>query len=263
MENAGGIEKLGGSMKRRGNRHIYIPDTQVRKGVPIDHLKACGNYIAEKRPHVVICGGDFADMPSLGTHKPKGHGDYENARYMNDIVAVHNGMRNLMLPFVGIKGYNPKLVLTLGNHEDRITRTIKADPVLQGKLSLDDLNYKYWGWQVVPFLRPIKINGILYSHYFVTGIMDRPICRASQLITKYHQSCIAGHQQGRDIAYGKYADGRPITSIIAGSFYQHKESYLSPQSNNHWRGIYMLNEVHDGSFDEMPVSLGFLKERYL
>jgi hypothetical protein len=29
-----------------------------------------------------------------------------------------------------------------------------------------------------------------------------------------------------------------------------------------WRGIYVLNEVKDGCFDEMPVSLDYLKERY-
>jgi hypothetical protein len=54
-----------------------------------------------------------------------------------------------------------------------------------------------------------------------------------------------------------------MTAIIAGSFYEHEETYMSPQSNNHWRGIYELNEVKDGSFDEMAVSLKFLKRKYL
>lgn len=250
-------------MKNKGKRHIYIPDAQVKPGVPTAHLKACGNYIAEKRPDVIVCAGDFADMPSLSTHKPKGHMDYEGKRYMKDIVAVHDAMRLLMVPFIGIKDYEPKMVLTLGNHEDRITRAVKADPMLEGKIGLTDLDYEEWGWKVVPYLKPIKIDGVTYCHYFVTGVYDKAISKASQLITKYHQSCIAGHQQGRDIAYGKHADGSPITSIIAGSFYEHDEDYLSPQSNNHWRGIYMLNEVHDGSFDEMAVSLNFLKRKYL
>jgi hypothetical protein len=119
------------------------------------------------------------------------------------------------------------------------------------------------GWEVVPFLKPKKIDGILYCHYFVTGVYDKPITKAARIIQQYHMSAIAGHQQGRDIAYAKNGEGKPLTAIIAGSFYEHEEDYLSPQSNNHWRGIYVLNEVKGGSFDEMAVSLKFLKRKYL
>jgi hypothetical protein len=73
---------------------------------------------------------------------------------------------------------------------------------------------------------------------------------------------VAGHQQGRDIAYGKRADGKPITAIIAGSFYLHDEPYLNPITNSVWRGIYMLHEVNQGSFDEMAVSIGYLERKY-
>ena len=249
--------------KRKGRRHIFIPDCQVKKGVPTDHLEACGNYIAAKRPDVVICAGDFADMPSLSTHKKRGHIDFEGARYLEDIISANQGMEKLIAPFRTLKGYKPQMVLTLGNHEDRITRAIAADPRLIGKLGLSDLYYEELGWTVVPFLKPITIDGVTYCHYFVTGVYDKAVSKAAQLITRYHQSCVAGHQQGRDIAYGKHADGHPITSIIAGSFYEHDENYLSPQSNNHWRGIYVFNEVHEGSFDETSVSLNYLKEKYL
>jgi hypothetical protein len=75
-------------------------------------------------------------------------------------------------------------------------------------------------------------------------------------------SCVAGHQQGRDVAYSKRGDGRQMTSIIAGSSYPDDESYLNSQTNKHWRGIIMLNEVEDGSFDEMFVSTDYLLRKY-
>jgi hypothetical protein len=53
-----------------------------------------------------------------------------------------------------------------------------------------------------------------------------------------------------------------MTGLFAGICYQHDESYLTPQTNGSWAGIWMLNEVVDGSFDELPVSLPYLKERY-
>ena len=32
---------------------FIIPDTQVKPGVPLNHLEAAGNYIADKKPDVV------------------------------------------------------------------------------------------------------------------------------------------------------------------------------------------------------------------
>jgi len=255
--------KMKNEIKRIGKRHLVIPDCQVKPGKSNVYLEACGNYIVAKRPDSVICLGDFADMPSLQSHKKRGHISYEGARYLKDIYAVRLGMSKLLMPIRATKDYDPNLIMIMGNHENRIVRAVESDPRLEGKLSLKDLGYEANRWKVIPFLQPYTKDGIVYSHYFVSGVMDRPISKASQLLTKYHQSCFAGHQQGRDIAYGKRADGRPLTAIIAGSFYEHDEDYLSPQSNNHWRGIYVLNEVKDGSFDEMAVSLKFLKARYL
>ena len=92
--------------------------------------------------------------------------------------------------------------------------------------------------------------------------MGRPTTSATAMVSKLHMSCIAGHQQGKQIAYAKRPDGSVITCIIAGSCYEHNETYLDIQSNNYWRGIIMLHEVNNGSFDEMFVSLKYLKEKY-
>jgi len=53
-----------------------------------------------------------------------------------------------------------------------------------------------------------------------------------------------------------------MTGLFAGIFYQHDEEYLNPQTNGSWRGIWMLHEVNNGSFDEMPVSINYLRKRY-
>ena len=52
-------------------RHIFIPDTQVKTGTPTEHLIAAGNYIASKRPDVIIHAGDHWDMPSLSSYEKK------------------------------------------------------------------------------------------------------------------------------------------------------------------------------------------------
>ena len=160
------------------------------------------------------------------------------------------------------KQYRPRMVLTLGNHENRIDRATEGDPKLYGTIGIDDLRYAEAGWEVFDFLDPVIIDGVVYSHYLVSGVMGRPIGSASSMISKTHQSCVVGHQQGRQVAYGRRADGSAITCIIAGSCYLHNEEYMGNQGNNHWRGLVVLHEVKDGQFDEMFVSLDYLRKKY-
>ena len=100
-----------------------------------------------------------------------------------------------------------------------------------------------------------------YSHYFVTGVAGRAASSAAVQLRKTNMSCIAGHQQGKQIAYATRADGSTITSIIAGSCYEHDEDYMSPQGNKHWRGCFMCHQVNDCAFDEMWLSLAYLNTR--
>lgn len=252
-------------------RHIVIPDCQIRPGDNLDFLKAVGNYVVEKRPDVLINIGDFADMPSLSSYDV-GKKSFEGRRYKADIEAAHQGMETLMGPLKRFNEkqrrtkhvqYVPRLVCTLGNHENRINRAVNDDPKLEGVLSVNDLKYESFGWEVYPFLDVVVLNGVAYSHYFVTGVAGRPASSAAAQLRRTNMSSVAGHQQGLQIATGSRADGARLTSIIAGSCYQHDEDYLGPQGNKHWRGILVLHDVHDGEFDLMPVSLDYLTRKYL
>src|SRR3990167_2392218 len=105
------------------------------------------------------------------------------------------------------------------NHTDRITRAIEADRKLEGTISLDDLPYKKWGYEVIPFKEPINLNGIMYCHYFTTGEIGRPVTSARALTIKKHQSCVMGHNPATEIDMSQVrADGTPLISIFAGAF---------------------------------------------
>lgn len=249
-------------VSKHGARIAVVTDTQVRPGVPLEHLTWAGQYIAKKRPDVIVQIGDFEDMPSLSTHNKPGSLQLEGKRYKKDLEAVYRASDLFFDPIRRVSGYDPLCIMTLGNHADRITRAIKADPKLEGFMSLDDLKYNEAGWTVFPFLQPVTVAGVAFCHYFPSGVMGRPITSAAQILKTLHMSAFAGHQQGRDIAYSKRADGKDMTAIISGSFYQHAEEYMSPFTNNHWRGFYFLHEVKDGSFDEMAISLAYLKRRF-
>ena len=251
-------------------KHLVLPDTQIRDGDDLTFLSRIGSYILEKKPDKIICLGDFADMPSLSSYDV-GKKAFEGRRYKADIQAVHLAMETLLAPLASYnrkaaknhkERYNPELILTLGNHENRINRAINDDPKLDGTIGIDDLKYEEFGWKVHPFLDVVVVDGIAYSHYFTTGLLGRPCTTASAQLSKKHMSCVAGHQQGLQIATAHRADGARLTSIIAGSCYEHNEDYLSSQGNNHWRGLLMFHDIQDGQFDVMSVSLDYLKKKY-
>lgn len=252
-------------------RHLVIPDCQIRAGDNLDYLQAIGNYIVEKKPDVIINIGDFADMPSLSSYDV-GKKSFEGRRYLTDVDATKSAMEVLTGPLkqfnrkakIGHRErYTPKMVFCLGNHENRINRAVNDDAKLEGVLSIKDLGYEGFGWEVHPFLDVVILDGVAYSHYFVTGVAGRAASSAAAQLRKTNMSSIAGHQQGLQIATGSRADGSRLTSVIAGSCYEHDEDYLGPQGNKHWRGLLVLHDVHDGEFDLMPVSLDFLKKKYL
>jgi len=251
-------------------KHLIIPDTQVKDGVPLEHLSWAGEYIVYKKPDVIVMIGDFADMPSLSSYDV-GRKSFEGRRYTSDIKASLLGMQMLLDPLFDHNRrqaklkkpqYKPRMIMTLGNHENRINRAVDADAKLEGVLSPDDLQYEYFGWEVFPYLEPVVVDGVAYCHFFTSGVMGRPVTTAQALINKKHMSCVMGHVQGRQIAYGTRADGKQITGLFAGGFYQHDEAYLNHQGNQHWRGLWMLHEVSDGSFDEMPISMEYLRKKY-
>lgn len=251
-------------------RHLVLPDIQAKPGVDFEYLTRIGKYLVEKKPEKIICLGDFADMPSLSSYDV-GKKSFEGKRYIKDIEASHEAMNALLTPYYEYnrkarknkeKLYLPEFHLVLGNHENRINRAVNDDSKLEGVLSVDDLGYQGYGWKVYPFLDVVVVDGIAYSHYFTTGLMGRPVTTASACLAKKHMSCVQGHQQGLQIATGFRADGSMLTSIIAGSCYEHDEDYMSSQGNKHWRGFLMLHDVHDGVFDVMPVSLSYLEKKY-
>ena len=239
---------------------LFIPDTQARPGDDFDFLRCIGEYIMDKRPDVIVHAGDFADMESCSSWDI-GKKSFEGRRYRADIEAAHEAMEALLGP---MRRYNlqqrrnkkaiyrPRMVMTMGNHEDRITRCVNGSAMLDGTIGLADLKYEYYGWEVHDFLNVVTINGVGFSHFFQTGAMGRPAGSAQAQLAKKHMSTVAGHQQGLSTASAYRADGARITSIIAGSCMHTSHKVLTSDLR-----YVPLSEIKVGdqliSFDEGPL----------
>ena len=248
---------------------LVIPDTQCKPGVPMDHLTWASKAICDYRPDVVVHLGDHWDMPSLSSHDKAGSKYFEGKRYLADIEAGNEGMRLLLKDVKELqdkqkrnkeKIYKPRLVFLRGNHENRLSRAVSNNPMLEGLMTYDHMDTK--DWEVHDFLKPVFINGVGFSHYLPTGAMGRAASSPSVILNKHHMSFVVGHQQSKQIAYGRRGDGKAICAIMTGSYYLHNEDYMDSLSNKHWRGLVVLNDVKDGTFDEMLLSIQYLERKY-
>lgn len=251
-------------------KHFVIPDTQAAPDNPDNHMTWAGKYAVKHKPDVIIHLGDHWDMPSLCSFD-KGKGKMEGKRYWKDIEAGNVSMDKFMKPILKEQNrqrknkekiWKPRLVFIIGNHEYRIERAVEDNIQLDELLTYDHFNLAKYGWDVIPFLEVEVIDGVAYSHYFTSGVMGRPVSSARLMLNKKHMSCVMGHVQDRDIAFARRADGTQMTGLFAGIFNQHDEGYLNAQTNLSWSGVWMLNQVKDGAFDEMPVSMDYLKRNY-
>lgn len=255
--------------KLKGRTHIVIGDTQIKDGVPTDHMTWIGRFIVDQFAGLdvsLIHLGDHWDMPSLSSYD-KGKKAMEGRRYIADVKAGNTAFSLLNQPLAdlnkgGVKWY-PDRYFLMGNHENRIVRATEDNAQLEGAVSLEHLNAARWGWKVIPFLEELELDGISYSHYFYNPNTGKPY-GGENLYTRLKtigRSFTMGHQQGLNYAH-RAVGKRRHHGLVNGSTYLHDENYLGPQGNNCWRGIVVCHQVENGGYDPMFTSLEFLCRKY-
>lgn len=250
--------------------HLFIPDVQAKFGVPMEHLTACGRYIAYHRPKVIICIGDFWDFPSLSSYDI-GKLQFEGRRYVQDVDAGNLAMGMLLAPLKKLqrrqrankkKVYSPRMVFTMGNHEHRVQRAIESSAQYEGLLSYEHLHLG--DWEVYDFLTPVEIDGVVYSHYFQNPMSGRPW--GGMLPTRLKNvgySFTQGHTQEFQHYRRDLTNGDVVNGMVAGAFYQHDEDYKGVQGNRHWRGIVHKRNVANGDYDHEVIRIDTLMQEWL
>jgi len=256
-----------------GRKHLLIPDAHAKPNESLERFRWLGELILEEKPDVIIDIGDWWDMESLCSYD-KGTKSFEGRRYKSDVESGHKADAlcfGAILRYNNTRTkskkahYNPTILRTTGNHEYRIHKAIERQPELDGAISMSDLHPRIdLDISVAPFLSPRCVDGIMYSHYFVSGIMGRPVSTARALVAKHHMSCTMGHAHSRDWAEGVRADGVRMQGLICGSFHDpdHNSSYAGPGQALWWDGVHIKNNVTNGDYDRTEISIQRLKERY-
>lgn len=250
--------------------HMIIFDTQIKPSTNLEFMRWMGDFFLERRPDKLIHIGDHWDMPSLSRYDTGLSAVGKN--YQNDIESGIEAWRVFFRPYWEYvkhrksqkKGYwKPEMHFLMGNHEERILKFVNDNPLLQEKVSYDDLKLDRLGFTWYNFLQPLKLDGIQYIHYVKNKNSNYPKASAKATIEQTFMSTIQGHKPGLDI-YTVWNDRTECNawSIINGASYVEDQKYREGGGNDHWRGIAYLNNVRDGDFSPEFISMEDLKNVY-
>lgn len=255
--------------------HVILPDMQITPDTPTDHIKWIGKYLEdllsrrEGRVEVIQLG-DFHDMSSLSSYDRPGSKNAEGQRIEADLEV---GNRQIAILSAHLdkaddarkkKGWR-KINRThlRGNHEDRLFRLVRDDVRFEGVFGPKSFAWQQHGWKVHEFKDVVFIDGIAYSHFFYNPMTGRPYS-GNNIETRLKSigcSFTMGHQQIHLTGMRQTIAGVQ-RGLVSGACYLHDEDYVGPQGNGEWRGIVVCNEVVNGNYDIMEISLSYLERKY-
>ncbi len=240
------------------NRILVIPDTQVKPGVALDHMRWAAKAVKDYKPTHVVHLGDHWDFPSLSSYSSRI--EVEGKRIINDINAGNEAMRLFWKNLKGLKKL-PEFHFIFGNHEERLNRYVNDNPVLENFLDLNQLHLD--GWISHPYREVFDISNVWFTHAFYQPYTGRPYGGTAQnVLARVGLSLCQGHRQGKEISARSLPNGQVQRALICGSYYLHDETYLGPQARETWRGLVVLHDVNDGDYDMMELSVKYLCRRY-
>lgn len=251
-----------------GRTHVVVPDPHAHFQHNNDRAEWLGKLILDVKPDVVIVGGDLADMPSLSSYD-KGKKSFQGRTYRADIDAALDFNDRLWGTVRSAKRRMPERYILLGNHEWRIPKAINIQPELEGTIRLEDLEYERYYDEVVPYNSRdpgvINIDGINYAHFFVSGVLGKPIGGqrpASAILSKRHESCTAFDLHLVDYAVDNAVAGRKIQGLVAGCFQDYDSDWAGHANTLWWRGLVVKRHVENGNYDPQFISIENLRREY-
>lgn len=207
-------------------------------------------------------------MPSLSSFD-KGTRSAMGRTYRADVDAGLDFNTRLWDEVKATKRKLPRRVFIEGNHEYRIKKAINYQPELEGAISFNDLQLSRFYDDVVEYngRSPgvIEIDQINYSHFFISGVMGKPIGgthAAYSILQKCHSSCTAGdlHLLSYDVQTG--ANGRRIQGLVAGCGMDYDAPWAGEANRLWWRGVVVKRDVENGCYNPQFVSMEALRKEY-
>lgn len=248
--------------------HFVFSDAHAHPDYSNERADWLGEFMFVVRPDVVIDIGDTADMASLSEYD-KNKRSYQGRAYAKDIEAHNDFQERLWYRWKKSKKKLPRAIRLIGNHDQRIDRVLDHHPELVGTVGYHNLELDRYYDTIVPYNGnapgTITIDGVTYSHFFVSGVMGKPVSGehpAYTLLSKKHASCTQGHTHVMDYCVRTKEDGSRLMGLITGC-YQDYDAPWAGQANKLWyRAAFVKDHVENGQYNLHCYNMDYLRRVY-
>lgn len=229
-----------------GQTWLVIGDIHVAPGQSYRRLGWLGSMATELKVDRVVQGGDFGSYDSLCD--ARSILDRSKDRLADEIHATELALAE----FHANLGIDVPLDVVEGNHDARPDNLARNAPWLEGVFDVWK-PHRERGWTVTPYLKPLRLEGVLFQHYLTGRGSNRAISgiyHAKRLLerVKYQESVVVFHSHRLQWWYERHA-ARKVHGIVAGCYLEHVEEYAGMDNDEWWSGALVLRNVHDGDFD--------------
>lgn len=248
--------------------YLILPDQHAVAYHNNDRADWAAKLIIDIKPTVVVNMGDAIDLESLSTYD-KGKRAFQGRSYKRDLDAHLEFQDRLWGPVRKTKKKMPHTVFLEGNHENRLERALDLSPELAGTIGFADLELDEHYDEVVRYDGGLpgiyRRDGILFAHYFPTGISGRPIGGerpAHMLLAKNGMSSIAAHSHTLDYATRRTVGDETQNGLVVGCYQDYINPWAGPLGKFWQAGIAILRNVENGAYDLQWISIEALRREY-
>lgn len=230
---------------------VVIGDLHAHPDYDLKRFEEAGRLVAQEQPDVVVQIGDWADMCSINSHGSKL--ELESRRLREDIEVTRESLALFDDPIRKRKKKLPRKVLTKGNHEFFIDRLVAQHPNLQSSVSVEQLGFSEFGWEVHEYRRAVEIAGFHFVHHLgsQTGRAAR-VDSPSNGVRAMGVSTVVGHSHTYARVPVPYKHRR-IWGLDVGCLIHKDMGYFEHWSCDtaykYWRGVVILNNAAHGDAD--------------
>ena len=250
-------------------RVLFIGDLHQDPRHPhrIDVLAWAARFGSDRKVGRVVQVGDWGTFDGASFHDKN---DTLRGRLKPTIKQDLDNQKDSLATFHANKGadWNPKLDITLGNHENRIHRFENANPETAGMFSNElETNFAQFGWQTRPYGEVMFIQGVGMSHHPTNGAgrafggKTGPQRAANELTSSF----ISGHTH----AFQHYTSGKigmvsgvDVMEVGCALPQGEVEDYAVHSINNWWHGLVVADLMGGRIVSSEAVDMMAIRDRY-
>jgi hypothetical protein len=233
----------------------------------VEVLAWAARFGSDRKVGRVVQVGDWGTFDGASFHDKN---DTLKAKLKPTIKQDLDNQKESLIAFHDNKpaDWNPKLDITLGNHENRLHRFENANPETAGMFSNElETNFAQFGWKTRPYGEVMFIQGVGISHHPTNGAgrafggKTGPQRAANELTSSF----ISGHTHAyQHFTTGKIGavSGVDVMEVGCALPWGEIEDYAAHAINNWWWGLVIVDLMGGRIVASEKVDMMAIRDRY-